>query len=143
MRKAVKDIKNLKSAKLDSKAKQLIEIITELSPDEWEPPFLRDLINPVDIVLMITPIDSSAPKGRMIMPQVRAWRDILDGGGIAFSCEPQNLQKTLDSLKNKPALVVTDSQVFSKVAPNSSRRCSFHLVFDPFDQAERESRRNG
>ena len=91
--------------------------ITELSPDEWEPPFLRDLINPGDIVLMITPIDSSAPKGRMIMPQVRAWRDILDGGGIALSCEPQNLQKTLDSLKNKPALVVTDSQVFSKVAP--------------------------
>ena len=91
--------------------------ITELSPDEWEPPFLRDLINPGDIVLMITPIDSSAPKGRMIMPQVRAWRDILDGGGIALSCEPANLQKTLDSLKNKPALVVTDSQVFSKVAP--------------------------
>ena len=90
--------------------------ITELSPDEWEPPFLRDLINPGDIVLMITPIDSSAPKGRMIMPQVRAWRDILDGGGIALSCDPQNLQKTLDSLKNKPALVVTDSQVFSKVA---------------------------
>jgi len=91
--------------------------ITELSPDEWEPPFLRDLINPGEIVLMITPIDSSAPKGRMIMPQVRAWRDILDGGGIALSCEPQNLQKTFDSLKNKPALVVTDSQVFSKVAP--------------------------
>ena len=91
--------------------------ITELSPDEWEPPFLRDLINPGDVVLMITPIDSSAPKGRMIMPQVRAWRDILDGGGIALSCEPANLQKTLDSLKNKPALVVTDSQVFSKVAP--------------------------
>ncbi|MBO4710624.1 [FeFe] hydrogenase H-cluster maturation GTPase HydF [bacterium] len=91
--------------------------ITELSPDEWEPPFLRDLINPGDVVLMITPIDSSAPKGRMIMPQVRAWRDILDGGGIALSCEPANLQKTLDSLKSKPALVVTDSQVFSKVAP--------------------------
>ena len=91
--------------------------ITELSPDEWEPPFLRDLINPGDVVLMITPIDSSAPKGRMIMPQVRAWRDILDGGGIALSCEPQNLHKTFDSLKNKPALVVTDSQVFSKVAP--------------------------
>ena len=91
--------------------------ITELSPDEWEPPFLRDLIKPGDIVLMITPIDSSAPKGRMIMPQVRAWRDILDGGGIALSCEPQNLQKTLDSLSVKPALAVTDSQVFSKVAP--------------------------
>jgi hydrogenase maturation GTPase HydF len=91
--------------------------ITELSPDEWEPPFLRDLINPGDVVLMITPIDSSAPKGRMIMPQVRAWRDILDGGGIALSCEPQNLQKTLDSLSVKPALAVTDSQVFSKVAP--------------------------
>ena len=91
--------------------------ITELSPDEWEPPFLRDLIKPGDVVLMITPIDSSAPKGRMIMPQVRAWRDILDGGGIALSCEPQNLQKTFDSLKEKPALVITDSQVFSKVAP--------------------------
>ena len=105
------------SAKNNEGIVNITKKITELSPDEWEPPFLRDLINPGDIVLMITPIDSSAPKGRMIMPQVRAWRDILDGGGIALSCEPQNLQKTLDSLKNKPALVVTDSQVFSKVAP--------------------------
>ena len=95
----------------------LTKKITEKSPNEWEPPFLRDLIKPGDIVLMITPIDSSAPKGRMIMPQVRAWRDILDGGGIALSCEPANLQKTLDSLSVKPALAVTDSQVFSKVAP--------------------------
>ena len=105
------------SAKNNKGIEKITKKITELSPDEWEPPFLRDLINPGDIVLMITPIDSSAPKGRMIMPQVRAWRDILDGGGIALSCEPANLQKTLDSLKNKPALVVTDSQVFSKVAP--------------------------
>ena len=95
----------------------LTKKITEKSPNEWEPPFLRDLIKPGDIVLMITPIDSSAPKGRMIMPQVRAWRDILDGGGIALSCEPANLQKTLESLSVKPALAVTDSQVFSKVAP--------------------------
>ena len=105
------------SAKNNEGIEKITKKITELSPDEWEPPFLRDLINPGDIVLMITPIDSSAPKGRMIMPQVRAWRDILDGGGIALSCEPANLQKTFDSLKNKPALIVTDSQVFSKVAP--------------------------
>ena len=105
------------SAKNNEGIEKITKKITELSPDEWEPPFLRDLIQPGDAVLMITPIDSSAPKGRMIMPQVRAWRDILDGGGTAISCEPQNLQKTFDSLKNKPALVVTDSQVFSKVAP--------------------------
>ena len=105
------------SAKNNEGIGKITKKITELSPDEWEPPFLRDLINPGDVVLMITPIDSSAPKGRMIMPQVRAWRDILDGGGIALSCEPQNLQKTFDSLKEKPALVITDSQVFSKVAP--------------------------
>lgn len=105
------------SAKNNEGIEKITKKITELSPDEWEPPFLRDLINPGDIVLMITPIDSSAPKGRMIMPQVRAWRDILDGGGIALSCEPANLQKTFDSLKEKPALVITDSQVFSKVAP--------------------------
>ncbi|MBP5406400.1 [FeFe] hydrogenase H-cluster maturation GTPase HydF [bacterium] len=105
------------SAKNNEGIVKITKKITELSPDEWEPPFLRDLINPGDLVLMITPIDSSAPKGRMIMPQVRAWRDILDGGGIAISCEPQNLQKTFDSLKEKPSLVITDSQVFSKVAP--------------------------
>ena len=105
------------SAKNNEGIEKITKKITELSPNEWEPPFLRDLISPGDIVLMITPIDSSAPKGRMIMPQVRAWRDILDGGGIALSCEPQNLQKTLDSLSTKPALAVTDSQVFSKVAP--------------------------
>ena len=105
------------SAKNNEGIGKITKKITELSPDEWEPPFLRDLINPGDLVLMITPIDSSAPKGRMIMPQVRAWRDILDGGGIALSCEPANLQKMFDSLKEKPALVITDSQVFSKVAP--------------------------
>ncbi len=99
------------SAANNTGIKELTKKITEKSPNEWEPPFLRDLISPGDIVLMITPIDSSAPKGRMIMPQVRAWRDILDGGGIALSCEPQNLQKTLDSLSTKPALAVTDSQV--------------------------------
>lgn len=95
---------------------ELKQRIRDKAPKEWEPPFLKDLIHPGDIVLLVTPIDLGAPKGRLIMPQVKALRDVLDGDAIPVMCKERELLTTLRKLKEKPALVVTDSQVFPQVA---------------------------
>jgi len=90
--------------------------ILDLAPREWEPLFLRDLLKTGDIVVLVVPIDTGAPKGRLIMPQVKALRDALDAGAIPISCRESELGRVLDALAQKPALVVTDSQAFSLVA---------------------------
>ncbi len=90
--------------------------ILEIAPSHWEPAFLRDLVRPGDIVVLVMPIDTGAPKGRLIMPQVKALRDALDAGAMPLSCRESELQSALDSLRRKPALVVTDSQAFTLVA---------------------------
>lgn len=95
---------------------ELKQRIREIAPKQWEPPFLKDLIHPGDLVLLVTPIDLGAPKGRLIMPQVKALRDVLDGDGIPVMCKERELLTTLRKFKEKPALVVTDSQVFPQVA---------------------------
>ena len=76
---------------------------------------LGDVVGEGDTVVMVTPIDSSAPEGRMILPQVQVLRDLLDNHAIALVCQPAELRATLESLKNPPRLVVTDSQAFHKV----------------------------
>lgn len=90
--------------------------IKELAPREWEPPFVRDLAHPEEVVVLVTPIDLGAPRGRLIMPQVKALRDILDGDAIPVMCKERELRATLAALREPPALVVTDSQVFPQVA---------------------------
>lgn len=90
--------------------------IVEIAPAQWEPPFVGDLIHPEDIVLLVTPIDLGAPKGRLIMPQIKALRDILDQDGIPVMCKERELLSTLSKLSEKPRLVITDSQVFPQVA---------------------------
>jgi len=95
---------------------QLKRRIREIAPQDWEPPFLKDLIRPGDIVLLVAPIDLGAPRGRLIMPQVKALRDVLDGDGIPIMCKERELLTTLKKLAEKPALVITDSQVFPQVA---------------------------
>lgn len=77
--------------------------------------FVSDLIKERDMVVLVTPIDASAPKGRLILPQQLAIRDILDAKAIAIVTQDTELANTLVSLKTKPALVITDSQVFHKV----------------------------
>ena len=77
---------------------------------------LSDLFDPGDIVVLVTPIDESAPKGRLILPQQLVLRDILDHHGAAIVCQDTELKATLASLNRKPKLVVTDSQVFGKVS---------------------------
>lgn len=84
-----------------------------------EDPRLRivgDLIKPDDFVLLVTPIDSAAPKGRMILPQQQTLRDVLEADAAAVVIKESALEKTLACLGKPPALVVTDSQVFSQVA---------------------------
>ncbi len=77
---------------------------------------ISDKLKKGDIVVLVTPIDESAPKGRLIMPQQMTIRDILDVGAIAVVCQVPELASTLNALKDKPKMVITDSQVFGKVA---------------------------
>lgn len=77
---------------------------------------LAGLVGRGESVVMVTPIDSSAPEGRMILPQVQVLRDILDLRAKAFVTQPGELQSLLSELKNPPALVITDSQAFAEVS---------------------------
>lgn len=110
---------------------ELKKRIQEVAPQKWEPEFLKDLIHPEDVVVLVTPIDLGAPKGRLIMPQVKALRDILDGDGVPLMCKERELPAALNKLKDKPALVVTDSQVFPQVAadvPSDVLLTSFSIL---------------
>lgn len=90
------------------------------------------LIKPLDTVLLVTPIDASAPKGRIILPQQTAIRDILDKGAIAVVVKDTELKEALAKLGKAPDLVVTDSQAFgfvSSVLPKSVPLTSFSILF--------------
>lgn len=93
---------------------------------------VADLLETNDIVVLVTPIDSSAPKGRLILPQQQTIRDILDAGAIAVVSRESELQRTLSSLNRKPKLVITDSQVFGQVSrdtPADILLTSFSILF--------------
>ncbi len=77
---------------------------------------VSDLVTEGDIVILVTPIDESAPKGRIILPQQMTLRELLDSKCIAVVCQPTELEGTINALKNKPKLVITDSQVFGFVS---------------------------
>lgn len=91
-----------------------------------------DLIQPLDFVVLVTPIDDAAPKGRLILPQQQTIRDILEAGGAAVAVKDTELQDTLARLGTKPALVITDSQAFQKVSvlvPPDIPLTSFSILF--------------
>ncbi|MGI6084767.1 MAG: [FeFe] hydrogenase H-cluster maturation GTPase HydF [Acetivibrionales bacterium] len=91
-----------------------------------------DLINPSDFVVLVTPIDKAAPKGRLILPQQQTIRDILDIGAVAIVVKETELRETIESLCKKPKLVITDSQVFAKVSadtPEDIFLTSFSILF--------------
>lgn len=93
---------------------------------------ISDLLSEEDVVVLVTPIDSSAPKGRMILPQVQSIRDVLDKQCICIVTQTEQLSKTLSVLNTKPKLVVTDSQVFGKVKtilPADIPLTSFSILF--------------
>ena len=91
-----------------------------------------DLINPSDFVVLVTPIDKAAPKGRLILPQQQTIRDILEADATAIVVKEFELRETLENLGKKPKLVITDSQVFAKVAadtPKDIYLTSFSILF--------------
>ena len=93
---------------------------------------VSDLIKAGDTVVLVVPIDKAAPKGRLILPQQQTIRDILDCGAMALVCRDSELEAMLASLKEPPALVITDSQVFGKVSRILSRDIpltSFSILF--------------
>jgi [FeFe] hydrogenase H-cluster maturation GTPase HydF len=103
------------------------------APKDWvSPTILGDLISPGDTVVLVTPIDLAAPRGRLILPQVQTIRDILDNDAIALVVKERELKAALAGLKEKPRLVVTDSQAFLKVAadtPKDVMMTSFSILF--------------
>ncbi len=93
---------------------------------------LGDLVSPGDIVVLVTPIDKAAPKGRLILPQQQVIRDVLESDAIAIVTKEHELRRTLDSLSVKPKLVITDSQAFLKVSadtPSDIMLTSFSILF--------------
>ena len=77
---------------------------------------LMDLVAPGDTVVLVCPQDESAPRGRLILPQQMAVRELLDGGAFPFLCQPEGLPALLSALREPPALIITDSQAFAEVA---------------------------
>ncbi|HSV27397.1 MAG TPA: GTPase, partial [Sedimentisphaerales bacterium] len=77
---------------------------------------VADLVGPNGVAVLVVPIDKEAPKGRLIVPQVQAIRDLLDHDAIAIVAKDSQLRRALEMLNEKPAIVVTDSQAFKKVA---------------------------
>jgi len=105
----------------------------EHAPGGWaKPTILGDIIAPGDTVVMCIPIDKAAPKGRLILPQVMAIRDVLDNDGIAVMAKERELGQALANLGRKPKLVVTDSQAILKAAadtPEGVLFTSFSILF--------------
>jgi [FeFe] hydrogenase H-cluster maturation GTPase HydF len=100
--------------------------------DEANLTIVGDLINPGDVVVLVTPIDKAAPKGRLILPQQQTIRDIIDNDAIAVVTKEYELKQTFESLRKKPSLVITDSQAFKKVSadtPEDIRLTSFSILF--------------
>lgn len=112
---------------------ELREKIVSTSPKSFEQPsILGDLIKPGDTVVLVIPIDTGMPKGRLILPQVQTMRDILDSDAMAYIVKERELRWALSNLKQKPRLVITDSQAFMKVSadtPPDIPLTSFSILF--------------
>lgn len=100
-------------------------------PKEQEHPLIRDLLSPGDLVVLVVPIDSAAPKGRLILPQQQVIRDSLEAGAVPVVTRDSELAQALSSLGKKPRLIVTDSQVFgavAKIVPKDIPLTSFSIL---------------
>ena len=93
----------------------LIRNLQALLPDQKPRLLTGGLVGKDDIVVLVMPQDSEAPKGRLILPQVQVLRELLDLGCIPVCCQPDGLQRALNGLSGRPALTITDSQAFAKV----------------------------
>ena len=112
---------------------ELKSAIIRLAPqDRLEVQIIGDLLHPGETVVLVVPIDTSAPKGRLILPQVQTIREILDSDCLAVVTKERELRRALENLKSPPRMVVTDSQAFLKVAadtPPGIPLTSFSILF--------------
>ena len=111
-----------------------VSALVKIVPDDFinQPSILGDKLSGKDVVILVTPIDKEAPKGRLILPQVQTIRDILDNDCTAIVTQQNNLKQAIDMLKVKPKLVVTDSQAFREVdeiVPKDIPLTSFSILF--------------
>ncbi len=126
--------KTVSYSTVDSRNKEeLIQLLIKHIPETayMSTSLVGDIINPGELVLLITPIDSEAPDGRLILPQVQAIRDILDNDAIAVVAQQGEMLSLLEKLQPLPSLVITDSQVFKQVAeavPENIPMTSFSTV---------------
>lgn len=113
--------------------RELKEHLARIVPDdEGQLVLVRDLLEPNDFVVLVVPIDSAAPKGRLILPQQQVIRDVLEAGAISIATRETELKETLAKLGTKPKLVITDSQAFRKVSaetPDDILLTSFSILF--------------
>lgn len=119
------------SAKTGTGIHELKEKLGTLAPKDSEQKLIADLLNPGDLVVLVTPIDESAPKGRMILPQVQMIRDILDANAFSIIVKETELAGVLDKIGNDVRMVVTDSQVFkivSEIVPENIPLTSFSIL---------------
>ena len=115
----------------------LRQVIVEATPEEFisEAPIIKDLVKPGEPVILVTPIDIEAPKGRLKMLQVHCMREILDAGGTAMVAKETELPMVLKRLNGHPDLIVTDSQVFNKcvsIALPQVRMTTFSILMARF-----------
>ena len=111
-----------------------VSALVKIVPDEFvnPPSILGDKVKKSDVVILVTPIDKEAPKGRLILPEVQTIRDLLDNDCISVVVQQNNLENAINILKKKPQLVVTDSQAFKEVnsiVPNYINLTSFSILF--------------
>ena len=121
------------SAKTGEGIEELKEKIAHLTKRDESKKIVSDLLDDGDIALLVTPIDASAPKGRLILPQQQTIRDIIDKNAVAVVTQIPTLEKTLERVK--PKIVITDSQAFgqvSKIVPNDIPLTSFSILMARF-----------
>ena len=118
---------------------ELKEKIATLNPEDTHKyPLIHDLIEPLDLVILVVPIDKAAPKGRLILPQQQTIRDILERGALSLVVRDTELKSTLDHFLSQgvcPKLVVTDSQAFARVSkdvPENITLTSFSILFSRY-----------
>ena len=127
------------SADFTSKAKrlELLDLLGGLTPldVEGDQTLLQGLVEEKDTIILVCPIDSAAPKGRLILPQVQTIREILDYKGLALVCQTEELPAMINSLKNPPKMVICDSQAFDRVdelTPDTIPLTSFSILMARF-----------
>ena len=121
----------------DAKRLELLDLLGGVTPldVEGEQTLLQGLVEEGDTIILVCPIDSAAPKGRLILPQVQTIREILNHKGLALVCQTEELPAMIHSLKNPPKMVICDSQAFDRVdelTPDSIPLTSFSILMARF-----------